>query len=57
MTGSSRCGTFGLRSRTCKTSGLDKDRQNVYLNYQGWDIRNISGLELLDTLRRQLDLE
>lgn len=37
--------------------GLDKDRQNVYLNYQGWDIRNISGLELLDTLRRQLDLE
>jgi hypothetical protein len=37
--------------------GLDKDRQNVYLNYKGWDIRNISGLELLDTLRRQLNLE
>lgn len=37
--------------------GLDKDRQNAYLNYQGWDVRNLSGLELLDTLRRQLNLE
>ena len=37
--------------------GLDKDRQNAYLNYKGWDIRNLSGLELLDTLRRQLNLE
>jgi len=34
--------------------GLDKDRENVYLNYQGWDIRNLSALELLDSLRQQL---
>lgn len=34
--------------------GLDKDRENVYLNYRGWDIRNLSALELLDSLRQQL---
>lgn len=34
--------------------GLDKDQENVYLNYKGWDVRNLSALELLDTLRRQL---
>jgi hypothetical protein len=34
--------------------GLDKDRENVYLNYKGWDIRNQSALELLDHIRRQL---
>lgn len=34
-------------------TGLDKDRENVYLNYLGWDARNLSALELLDSLRRQ----
>jgi hypothetical protein len=34
--------------------GLDKDREDVYLNYKGWDVRNLSALELLDTIRRQL---
>jgi hypothetical protein len=34
--------------------GLDKDRENVYLNYKGWDIRNQSALALLDQIRRQL---
>jgi hypothetical protein len=34
--------------------GLDKDREDVYLNYQGWDTRNLSALELLDSLRQQL---
>lgn len=34
--------------------GLDKDRESVYLNYKGWDIRNQSALELLDHIRRQL---
>ena len=47
---------FWAAVKDLQNFGLDKDRQNVYLNYQGWDIRNISGLELLDTLRRQLDL-
>jgi hypothetical protein len=35
-------------------TGLDKDRENVYLNYRGWDTRNLSALELLDSLHRQL---
>ncbi len=35
-------------------TGLDKDRENVYLNYLGWDARNLSALELLDSLHRQL---
>jgi hypothetical protein len=35
-------------------TGLDKDRENVYLNYLGWDARNLSALELLDSLRGQL---
>ncbi len=34
--------------------GLDKDRENVYLNYKGWDIRNQSALVLLDQIRKQL---
>jgi len=34
--------------------GLDKDRENIYLNYKGWDIRNQSALELLDHIRRHL---
>jgi len=34
--------------------GLDKDREDVYLNYKGWDVRNLSALEVLDTVRRQL---
>ncbi len=34
--------------------GLDKDRENVYLSYQAWDTRNLSALELLDSLRQQL---
>ena len=34
--------------------GLDKDRENVYLNYRGWDIRNLAALDLLDSLRQQL---
>lgn len=48
---------FWAAVKDLQNFGLDKDRQNVYLNYRGWDIRNISGLELLDTLRRQLDME
>jgi len=35
--------------------GLDKEREDVYLNYKGWDVRNLSALELLDTVRRQLE--
>ncbi len=35
--------------------GLDKDREDVYLNNKGWDVRNLSALELLDTVRRQLE--
>ncbi len=35
--------------------GLDKDRENVYLNHSGWDVRNQSALILLDQLRRQLN--
>ena len=34
--------------------GLDKDRENVYLDYRAWDIRNLSALELLDSLRQAL---
>ncbi len=35
--------------------GLDKDRENVYLNHTGWEIRNQSALELLDHLRQELN--
>ncbi len=35
--------------------GLDEDREDVYLNYKGWDIRNQSALELLDHIHRQLE--
>jgi hypothetical protein len=35
--------------------GLDKDRENVYLNHQGWDVRNESALYLLDQLRQELN--
>jgi hypothetical protein len=48
---------FWAAVKDLQNFGLDKDRHNVYLNYQGWDIRNISGLELLDTVRRQLELQ
>ena len=34
--------------------GLDKEREDVYLNYKGWDVRNLSALELLDSIRREL---
>lgn len=35
--------------------GLDHSRQDAYLNHRGWDIRNRSALELLDSLRQQLN--
>lgn len=34
--------------------GLDNSREDVYLVHDGWDIRNLSALELLDNLHRQL---
>ena len=34
--------------------GLDKTRNNEYLTRKGWDIRNLSALQLLDRVRRQL---
>lgn len=37
-------------------TGLDDDREDVYLNYRGWAVRNISALELLDSLRQQLEM-
>ncbi len=38
--------------------GLDDSREDVYLNYRGWDVRNYSALVLLDHLRTQLaDIE
>ncbi len=36
-------------------TGLDDDREDVYLNDQGWAVRNLSALELLDSLRGQLN--
>jgi hypothetical protein len=37
-------------------TGLDDDRDDVYLSYKGWAVRNLSALELLDSLRQQLEM-
>jgi hypothetical protein len=37
-------------------TGLDDDRDDVYLSYKGWAVRNLSALELLDSLRQQLEI-
>lgn len=34
--------------------GLDNTREDVYLVHDGWDVRNLSALELLDHLHKQL---
>lgn len=35
--------------------GLDKDRENQYLNHQGWDVRNQTALEVLYAVWSALD--
>jgi len=34
--------------------GLDKNRNDEYLRSEGWDVRNLSALEVLDQIHRQL---
>ena len=34
--------------------GLDKNRNEEYLTRKGWDVRNLSALQVLDQVRRQL---
>jgi hypothetical protein len=34
--------------------GLDDTRDDVYLVHDGWDIRNLSALQVLDNIHRQL---
>jgi len=45
---------FWASVKDLPNQGLDKDRDDVYLNYKAWDIRNQSALELLNHIRRQL---
>ena len=47
-------GISGQPCKTCRITAWIRTRENVYLNYRGWDIRNLSALELLDSLRQQL---
>ncbi len=46
---------FWAAAEQLPNMGLDDDRENVYLNHEGWDVRNQSALQLLDHLRRQLN--
>jgi hypothetical protein len=46
---------FWAAAEALPNMGLDEDRENVYLNHQGWDVRNQSALELLDHLRQNLN--
>ncbi len=45
---------FWAATKDLPNHGLDQSRDNVYLVRDGWDVRNQSALELLDSLRRQL---
>lgn len=36
-------------------NGLDKTRNDEYLTRDGWDVRNLSALRVLDQIRRQLN--
>jgi hypothetical protein len=47
---------FWAAVQDLENTGLDDDRDDVYLSYEGWAARNLSALRLLDSLRRQLDL-
>jgi hypothetical protein len=44
---------FWLAAQSLPNGGLDPDRENVYLSFpDGWDRRNFTGLETLDTIRK-----
>lgn len=45
---------FWLAAQSLPNGGMDKDRDNIYLTPDGWDRRNFTGLETLNTLQREL---
>lgn len=45
---------FWAAVKDLPNQGLDDTREDLYLKHDGWDIRNLSALELLDQLHKQL---
>ncbi len=45
---------FWAAVKDLPNQGLDDTREDLYLKHDGWDVRNLSALVLLDQLHRQL---